>query len=132
MASHLVNLDTYNKLVAYCLSLDTKLRRINARVNRQKRLTEGKSRTNTIAFKTFILASTSAFFKSTLFVLCVFAFPEPTRQVTPGLTFLLVTYYNCKKPGHFSCDCLKPRRADLKEIKKDKDKRALKSGKDHA
>jgi hypothetical protein len=45
---------------------------------------------------------------------------------------LLVTYYNCKKPGHFSCDCPEPRRADLKEIKEDKDKGTLESGKDYA
>jgi hypothetical protein len=47
---------------------------------------------------------------------------------------LLVTYYNCKKPGHFSYNCPKPRHADLKEIKEDKDKNkeALESGKDHA
>jgi hypothetical protein len=62
----------------------------------------------------------------------VSASPEPTRQATPGLTSLLVTCYNCKKPGHFSCDCLKPRHADLKKIKEDKDKGALESGKDHA
>jgi hypothetical protein len=78
MASYLVNLDTYNKLVACCLSLDTELRRINARVNRQKRLAEGKSRTDTTAFKTFTLANISALFKSTLFVLRVSASPEPT------------------------------------------------------
>jgi hypothetical protein len=79
MASHLVNLDTYNKLAACCLSLDTELRRINARVNRQKRLAEGKSRTDTTVSKTFTSANTSAPFKSTLFVPCVFASPEPTR-----------------------------------------------------
>jgi hypothetical protein len=62
----------------------------------------------------------------------VFASPEPTCQATPGLTFSLVTYYNCKKPGHFSYDCPKPRRADLKEIKENKDKGTLKSGKEYA
>jgi hypothetical protein len=82
--------------------------------------------------KTFILASTSALFKSTLFVLCVFASPKPTRQATSDLTSLSVTCYNCKKPGYFSCDCPKPRHADLKKIKEDKDKEALKSGKDYA
>jgi hypothetical protein len=47
---------------------------------------------------------------------------------------LLVTCYNYKKPGYFSCDCPELRHADLKEIEedKDKDKRALESGKDHA
>jgi hypothetical protein len=45
---------------------------------------------------------------------------------------LSVTYYNCKKPGHFSCDCLKPRHADLKEIKEDKDKGTLELGKEYA
>jgi hypothetical protein len=132
MASYLVNLNTYDKLAACCLSLDTELRRINARVNRQKRLTKEKSRTDTTASKTFTLASTSAFFKSTLFVPRVSASPELTRQATPGLTFSLVTCYNCKKPGHFSCDCPKPRRADLKEIEEDEDEGALESGKDHA
>jgi hypothetical protein len=132
MASHLVNLDTYNKLAACCLSLDTELRRINTHVNRQKRLAEGKSCTDTTVSKTFIPASTSALFKSTPFVLRVSASPELTRQATPGLTSLLVTCYNYKKPGHFSRDCPKPRRADLKKIKEDKDKETLKSGKDYA
>jgi hypothetical protein len=134
MASYLVNLDTYDKLAACCLSLDIKLRRINARINRQKRLAKEKSRTDTTASKTFTLASISTFFKSTLFVLCVSASPKPTRQATSGLIFSLVTCYNCKKPGHFSYDYPKLRHADLKEIKKnkDKDKEALESGKDHA
>jgi hypothetical protein len=78
MASYLVDLDTYNKLAACCLSLDTELWRINARVDRQKRLAEGKSCIDTTASKTFTLASTSALFKSTLFVLRVSASPEPT------------------------------------------------------
>jgi hypothetical protein len=132
MASHLVDLDTYDKLAACCLSLDTELQRINARVDRQKRLVKGKSRTNTTASKTFTSASTSASFKSTLFVLRVSASPEPTRQATPGLTSSSVTCYNCKKLGHFSYDCPKPRHADLKEIEEDKDKRTLESGKDYA
>jgi hypothetical protein len=34
IASYLVNLNTYNKLAACCLFLDTELRRINARINR--------------------------------------------------------------------------------------------------
>jgi hypothetical protein len=132
IASHLIDFDTYDKLTAYCLSLNTKLQRINARVNRQKRLAEEKSRTDTIAPKTFTLASTSALFKSTLFVPRVFAFPKPTRQATFSLTSLLVTCYNCKKPGHFSRNCPKLRRADLKKIEKNKDKRTLESGKEYA
>jgi hypothetical protein len=44
---------------------------------------------------------------------------------------LLVTCYNCKKPGHFSCDCPEPRRADLKEIEEDKDEGTLESGKEY-
>jgi hypothetical protein len=131
IASHLVDLDTYDKLAACYLSFNTKLQRINARINRQKRLVKGKSRTNTTASKTFTSASTNALFKSTLFVLRVFASSEPTCQAISGLTSLLVTCYNCKKPGHFSCDCPKPKRANLKEIEENKDKRALKSGKDH-
>jgi hypothetical protein len=79
IASYLVDLDTYDKLAARCLSLDTELWRINARVDRQKRLAEGKSRTDTTASKTFIPASTSALFKSTPFVPRVSASPEPTR-----------------------------------------------------
>jgi hypothetical protein len=73
IASYLVNLNTYDKLAACCLFLNTELRRINARVNRQKRLVEGKSCTDTTASKTFTPASISALFKSTLFVLCVSA-----------------------------------------------------------
>jgi hypothetical protein len=34
MAFYLVDLDTYDKLAACCLSLNTELRRINARVDR--------------------------------------------------------------------------------------------------
>jgi hypothetical protein len=79
MAFYLIDLNTYNKLIVCYLSLNTKLQRINARVNRQKRLVKGKSCTNTIASKTFTLASTSVLFKLTLFVLCVFASSEPTR-----------------------------------------------------
>jgi hypothetical protein len=45
---------------------------------------------------------------------------------------LLVTCYNCKKPGYFSHDCPEPRRANLKKIEEDKDEEALKSGKDYA
>jgi hypothetical protein len=78
MASYLVDLNIYNKLAACCLSLNTELRRINARVNRQKRLAEGKSRTDTTASKTFTSASTSAPFKLTSFVLRVSASPELT------------------------------------------------------
>jgi hypothetical protein len=78
MASYLINLNTYNKLATCCLSLNTELRRINTRIDRQKRLTKGKSHTDTIAFKTFTSAGISALFKSTLFVLCVSASPEPT------------------------------------------------------
>jgi hypothetical protein len=85
-----------------------------------------------MALKTFILASTSALFKSTSFVPRVSASPKPTRQATSGLTFLSVICYNCKKPGYFFCDCLKPRRADLKKIEKDKDKETLESGKEYA
>jgi hypothetical protein len=60
------------------------------------------------------------------------ASPKLTCQATLSLTSLLVTCYNYKKPGHFSCDCPKPKRADLKEIEEDKDKEALESEKDHA
>jgi hypothetical protein len=58
--------------------------------------------------------------------------PKPACQAISGLTFLLITYYNCKKPGHFSYNCFKPRRANLKKIKKDKDKKTLESEKDYA
>jgi len=34
----------------------------------------------------------------------------------------MVTCYNCHRPGHIALACLKPKRADLKEICKDKDK----------
>jgi hypothetical protein len=60
------------------------------------------------------------------------ASPKPTCQAISGLTSLLVTCYNCKKPGYFFCDCLKPRRADLKKIKEDKNKETLESEKEYA
>jgi hypothetical protein len=83
-------------------------------------------------FKTFTLANTSAFFKLTLFVLHVSASLELTYQVIFGLTSLLVTCYNYKKPGYFSCDCLKLRHANLKKIKENKNKETLESKKDYA
>jgi hypothetical protein len=91
-----------------------------------------KSYINTIASKTFILASINVFFKSILFVLYVFASSKLTCQAISGLIFLLVICYNCKKLGYFSYNCSELRHVNLKEIKKNKDKGALKSGKDYA
>jgi hypothetical protein len=118
--------------VACCLSLNTKLQKINARVNRQKRLTKGKSCTDTLTPKTFILASTSAFFKSTLFVSRVSASLKLTCQAILSLTFLSVICYNCKKLGYFFYDCLELKHANLKKIKENKDKKTLKSEKEYA
>jgi hypothetical protein len=78
IAFYLVNLDIYNKLVVCYLSFDTELQRINTHVNRQKRLTKGKSCTDIIMSKTFTLASTSALFKSTSFVLYMSTSLKPT------------------------------------------------------
>jgi hypothetical protein len=60
------------------------------------------------------------------------ASPKLTHQAISGLTFLLVTCYNYKKPGHFSYNCPKPRHTNLKEIKEDKEEEALELRKDYA
>jgi hypothetical protein len=63
----------------------------------------------------------------------MFAFSKLTCQAISSLTFLLVICYNYKKLGYFFYNCPKLKRANLKKIKKDKnkDKGALKSEKDH-
>jgi hypothetical protein len=140
LAATLEDLDTYQKLANRCLSLDTELKRISVRVDRQKRFKEER-------------ASTPAPKGS----LPVVAPPIQTRQPLPsyGSPAILqrsvtpvtstrfnsnspapataVTCYNCRKPGHVAGDCAEPKRmTDLKEIEEEEEEEDSEAGKDDA
>src|SRR6266536_3364617 len=131
----LVDLDTYKKLTDRCMSLDTELKRINARVDCQKQFNKPNPElalTKATASATpRLLLPTRHLTTFTTPVTSTTPTPEARRLYTPILTTInkLVTYFNCQQTSHILKDCTEPRRTDLKEIEEDEDKDL---GKDYA
>jgi hypothetical protein len=128
LAVMLEDLDTYAKLAARCLSLDTELKRITARIDRQKQFKVDKPNTEptlgSTAAPSLLLPNRNPTTSST-------PTPEARRLYTPALTVTKpATCFNCQQTGHLSKDCTEPRRkTDLKDIE---DEEGVESGKDDA
>ena len=149
LAATLEDLDTYQKLANRCLSLDTELKRIATRVDRQKRFKE--ERISAPARRAILPPSealptptqnevphvvTTPFRPSATLQRSV----TPTRVTTQSgsLTPTAVKCYNCGKPDHKAKECTEPRRAtDLKEIEEEIgeeewEEDSVEAGKDYA
>jgi len=124
IAPNLRLLPTYEELSADLASLDTELRRIAVREERQRRFRERQPT------RTHVTPSTGpapgqaptpkpATTASTPFVRARSETPRagPRRPAPADATVLC---YNCDKPGHYASACPEPRKGDLKEIGEEK------------
>jgi hypothetical protein len=116
-------LPTYEELAADLASLDTELRRITVREDRQKRFRERQpARAHVTASAGPAPAAVSSLKHTATtpspFVRAKSETPrtEPRRPVPTNATF---TCFNYNKPGHITKECPEPRRRDLKEIKEE-------------
>lgn len=143
LAVHLRTLDTFAELSACCLSLDSELKRIAARVDRQKRIRDNKPSATPASLGVGpIIPSTATHARATPEVprnyRAMLENPRNSelRQSTPVALPAppTITCYNCHKPGHIAISCPEPKRADLKEIEEDLSEKDLseteKSGKE--
>src|SRR5271156_1988102 len=139
LAVHLRTLDTFAELSACCLSLDSELKRIAARTERQKRF---RDKPSSVAVSPSLGASLSTP-NATLHSRATSETPrnyrttsgspysQGLRQGTPVAPppDALVTCYNCHKTGHYASSCPEPKKYNLKEIEEDEDA-AKESGKE--
>jgi Zinc knuckle len=119
LAATLNDLDTYARLSARCLTLDTELKRISGRVERQKQYQKDSPRLETTR-----RSPTPGLFPFPRTTTPISSLPTSLRPETPRLTSLPpgITCYNCGKPGHLSKDCSQLRRGtELKDIEEDTD-----------
>jgi hypothetical protein len=155
LAATLEDLDTYQKLANRCLSLDTELKRISARVDRQKRFKDDRTSTSVpnTSLPTLALPTSNPIRNEAARALTTpyrprapTAAPPPygpsailQRSATPTTTTRFnspapattATCYNCRKPGHMANDCVEPKRtADVKEIEEEED--TVEAGKEYA
>jgi hypothetical protein len=116
-------LPTYEELAADLASLDTELKRIAVREERQKRFRERQPpRTHVTASAgpapTTVVTPKPTTIAYSPFVRAKSETPraEP-RRLTPADT--VFTYFNYDKLGYITKECPKPQRGDLKEIKEE-------------
>jgi hypothetical protein len=120
IAPNLRLLPTYGELAADLASLDTELKRITAREERQRRfrerpLTRNPATAAPVSAPATAPATTAV---SAPFVRAKSETPrtEPRRPAPADASF---TCFNCNRPGHMAKECPEPRRGDLKEIEED-------------
>jgi hypothetical protein len=120
IAPNLRHLPTYEELAADLGSLDTELRRIAVREDRQKRFRERQAPRVTTAMtgpsiptaitKPATIASPAIRARSET------PRTEPRRPAPADTTPIC---WNCDKPGHFATTCPEPRKVDLKEMEEE-------------
>jgi hypothetical protein len=109
LAAILVDLDTYEQLATRCLTLDSELRRINARVDRQKRFRNDKaagvSDTPTVpaTSREYIPTKTLPTVPTT--IRASTPSRNQPRQTTPIVQDKPVTCFSCNQTGHFASAC---------------------------
>jgi hypothetical protein len=113
-------LPTYEELAADLASLDTELRRISVREERQRRFRERQPARTHVTVSAGPAPVTVVSPKPTTtahgpFVRARSETPrtEPRRPAPANAVF---TCFNCDKPGHIAKECPEPQRGDLKEI----------------
>jgi hypothetical protein len=123
IAPNLRLLPTYEELAADLASLDTELRRIAVREDRQRRFRERQPARAHVTAGAGPAPTTVATPKPTTiahspFVRARSETPrtEPRRPAPADATF---TCFNCDKTGHIAKECPEPRRGDLKEIEEE-------------
>jgi Zinc knuckle len=110
------DLETYEKLAARCLTLDTGLKRIDEMNQKKRPRADNKPTVSApppTAAGTAKAPSDSPIPKAN---------PPPnrhSRHSTPADA--TVTCFNCHKPGHFASSCPEPRRTDFKVIEEEEE-----------
>jgi hypothetical protein len=139
LAATLEDLDTYQKLANRCLSLDTELKRISVRVDRQKRFKDDRTATPDPKGSLPVLAPPIPTRQPTLpygssAILQRSATPATTTRFNSPALATALTCYNCRKPGHLINDCTEPKRiTEMKEIEEEMEEEdTVEAGKDDA